>query len=531
MCCAVCANANLKEHEKRDAIAAVNAERASLGLENVAISLDHDFYTQILNQQKIVAEIRGWREGQIDALNKARLEVGLDRMDIPLGSNFENTIAKENEIIKTEFRDRQRQVGAANAIRAEVGLDPINVLLNSISFRDDVRHKTKEAKKKRKRRQKKINALNADRAAAGLKPVDIPLRGKTRDFDKRIKEELRELKEFCMLAEREYQNGADFVSNVKLLGYMLDNTTRNDLYDRIYAGREKGVWAQVQGSQIKLDSNEKNKDIGNFKVNNGGVTAGFDAMPREDVMVGVFINNNNVSIDEESEQKSSAQVNRTGVGVYGGLFKERTDVKVAIGGSFNQYETNREQREAKMKGEFMGVSGNVDIESGYTIPLGRNGIKVRPYVGGAGFIAYTQRFKEEGEYALDVKKDNYCKMSGRMGIGLLRGDEKKRFRWSSSLGVEYLLAGMKYEVMTTRENNGEQVVGNSLELDKLIVEGNIGAGYKVTEKIEIYMQGKVSGAKRYQNLYGQVGVRYVFGKKAEQKSRDGSLESDKQASK
>jgi outer membrane autotransporter protein len=63
-----------------------------------------------------------------------------------------------------------------------------------------------------------------------------------------------------------------------------------------------------------------------FKVNNTGLLAGFDMMTSSTAMAGVYVKQNKSSISKRSNLHKG-EVNSWGLGLYGGVVKEKYDVK------------------------------------------------------------------------------------------------------------------------------------------------------------------------------------------------------------
>ncbi|MDR3257139.1 MAG: hypothetical protein LBT18_05835 [Endomicrobium sp.] len=313
-----------------------------------------------------------------------------------------------------------------------------------------------------------------------------------------------------------YDLSGYFISNVIISQAF--NNTKKDVYNRLYNYKEyeepsKGIWGQIQGSLINVDSDIESPY--KFKVRNGGILAGFDTMTNENITVGIFGKFDKSWIKQNINE---AQVSSYGLGVYGGLVKEQFDVKTILSGSMNKYETTREIRfdnNNKGKGEFDGINGSLDVEAGYRIPLTESEIfgkmKLRPYAGAAAAIVHTDAFKETGAYALslDVKDNNYFRSSLRAGVGLT--GEMNRFRWNVSVGADYLVAGKNYEITSTFIDTDKKFQSRSVTVGELGIEGDLGARYYVTEGLEIYANANVLGADKYRSLYGNIGVRYSFG--------------------
>jgi predicted outer membrane repeat protein len=324
-----------------------------------------------------------------------------------------------------------------------------------------------------------------------------------------------------------------FISNV-IISRAYDEAKR-DVYNRIYNYIEheeptKGIWGQAKGATIETDKDVESPQT--FKVNNTGVLVGFDMMASSSVTTGVYAKQNKNYINQGSDLHK-ADINSYGLGLYGGIVKEKYDIKGLLSFGSDNYEITRCLRfenMAKAKGEFDGISATLDVETGYRIGvasrsvLGR--IKLRPYVGvGLGLI-HTNGFTENGAdiWNLEVKANNYLRAGVGGGVGFT--GEGKKFRWNASCGVECMLSGRNNEI-TSRIMGGDRLpngYGNmdfqsrSVTLDMASVRGDIGVGYYIKEGLEAYCSGDLRWSSMVRDLNGIIGVRYSFEKWREKKN-------------
>ncbi|MDR3275296.1 MAG: autotransporter outer membrane beta-barrel domain-containing protein, partial [Endomicrobium sp.] len=152
--------------------------------------------------------------------------------------------------------------------------------------------------------------------------------------------------------------------------------------------------------------------------------------------------------------------------------------------------------------------GNIDIEAGYKMSSEK--VDVRPYAGIRAGITHTEGFKERGEdvLRLEVKENNYVKTLLRAGIGLKKAGEG--FRWNMSVGVESILTGRRAEIESKFVDTEEVFKSRSVEEGALAGEVDLGAGYNISDSIEIYANGRAEAGSKRRSLYGNIGVRYSF---------------------
>ena len=170
------------------------------------------------------------------------------------------------------------------------------------------------------------------------------------------------------------------------------------------------------------------------------------------------------------------------------------------------------------------MSGILDIEAGYRIEIGSSSIlgriKLRPYAGAGLALIHTNGFTERGGdiWNLEVKENDYVRTGLVGGIGFTGDGEK--FRWNISCGLECMLSGRNEEIRN-RFTGGYSLpngIGNidfrsrSVTLDAVSVRSDIGFGYYVLEGLEAYCSGDIKWSSMAKDIYGNIGVRYSFGK-------------------
>jgi predicted outer membrane repeat protein len=318
-----------------------------------------------------------------------------------------------------------------------------------------------------------------------------------------------------------------FISNV-IISRAYDDAKR-DVYNRIYNYKEyeepaKGIWAQAKGAIIDTDKDGESPNT--FKINNTGMLAGFDMMTSSTTMAGLYVKQNKSSISQGSDLHKG-EVNSWGLGLYGGIVKEKYDIKGLVSFSADNYDTTRCLRfenRLKAKGQFSGVSGILDIEAGYRIAIASSSVlgkvKLRPYVGAGLALIHTNSFTESGGdiWNLEVKANDYVRTGLVGGIGFTGQGEK--FRWNISCGLDCMLSGRNEEI-TNRFTGGYSLpngIGNrdfrsrSVTLDAVSVRSDIGFGYYVLDGLEAYCSGDIKWSSMAKDMYGNIGVRYSFGK-------------------
>jgi hypothetical protein len=55
-----------------------------------------------------------------------------------------------------------------------------------------------------------------------------------------------------------------------------------------------------------------------------------------------------------------------------------------------------------------------------------------------------------------------------------------------------------------------QVPSGGIELGEMSIEGDLGAGYEVTEGLQVYATANIVRADNYRDISGNIGVKYLF---------------------
>jgi outer membrane protein OmpA-like peptidoglycan-associated protein len=138
---------------------------------------------------------------------------------------------------------------------------------------------------------------------------------------------------------------------------------------------------------------------------------------------------------------------------------------------------------------------------------------LRPFIGIEAEDTQHKSFKEKGAapYNLDVKSGNYLRSAARIGIGAKY--EREIFNVYADVKARYLVSGNETEIESVFENTNMTFKSRGSEEGQL--EGSIGAGVeaKVIKNLKIFANVNATRAERYAGLMGNVGVRFLFGRK------------------
>ena len=304
-----------------------------------------------------------------------------------------------------------------------------------------------------------------------------------------------------------------FLANV-IRGAALD-TDNNELYDKIknhslYEIPNSGVWAQLTGGNTRYGGDENSLD--EYKDGKFGLMAGYDIyMPEHKAVLGGYAKYDNHSI---SEGKNSADMTNIAFGVYGGLIESKWELKSFLFGSFDSYDTSRyiPFKNATAKADFGGNTFGGDIEGAFKINIVDEYIKLRPYAGLEIKNSSYGSFEESGAGALslDVSGGSYLRSLGRLGAGL--GYDDKIWCWYVNAEAKYLLAGSTPEIESVFTGTDAKFNSKGYEEGGIIFGAGLGGSVTLTENIKLFANAQYYTADKFRNIYGNIGIRYMFRK-------------------
>ena len=312
------------------------------------------------------------------------------------------------------------------------------------------------------------------------------------------------------------QTSGYFLANV--IRNMAADSPNNEVYDKIKNYKEgyetnSGLWVQLKGGMESFKKDENSFE--DYKNTSIGVMFGFDRFLLEnaangDAIFGVYgrINKDNI---EQGKHKASG--NKNGLGVYGGYAKDKFELKAMLLGSYDKFGTERAVMGQTAKADISAVTISADAEAALGIELNEV-MKFKPYFGMELANTIYGGFQERGtgNYNLDVNGGNYLRSAARIGAGL--DYEKEIWLWYANVEGKYKITGTKTEIEAAFENTG--IMFNSRGSEEGNMEAGIGVGaeVRVAYNWKIFTNGKYYIGERYENLYGNIGVRYIFGETA-----------------
>ncbi|MCL2485071.1 MAG: autotransporter domain-containing protein [Endomicrobia bacterium] len=328
---------------------------------------------------------------------------------------------------------------------------------------------------------------------------------------------------------------------LSMSGYFLPNVLRsiagapaNEIYDKIrnHAREDRtnsGLWAQVRGEIAKFAENINSPQ--DYKDSSLGLMIGFDRYIADNgLMWGAYGRFNSHNIEQGNNK---ADGTNKGLGVYGGLIKADWELKALISGSFDNFDTKRYvytplgNRTAIGEIESFTLSGDIEAALKYAMS---EKMKFRPYVGVEIDDVNYKGFTESGAGAvnLEVKGGNYIRSAARLGAGI----EYDKTEWSVYARAEgkYLMTGFEPEVESRFEGTNTHFTTKGTEEGKLQIGLGLGGEMFVSENWKLFANANYYTAERYSNMYGNVGVRYVFGIRTSKPEKKAEAKEEKMSS-
>ncbi|MCL1973096.1 MAG: autotransporter domain-containing protein [Endomicrobia bacterium] len=315
----------------------------------------------------------------------------------------------------------------------------------------------------------------------------------------------------------------DGIKNIlsHLAGFFLPNIIRNavadspnnEIYDRIknhcIEGHSvsNGLWVQARGGVETFYENENS--IGDYKNISSGIMAGYDRyMEDVNLMLGIY---GRYGADSIEQGRNKADGKRTGIGVYGGYIKQRWELKAINLISFDSFDTKRyvPYNGATAEAEIKTAALSFDFEGALKFDMSAY-TKLRPYAGFEFANANYGNFKESGAgiFNLDVKSGNYVRSAGRAGAGLHY--EKNIWNWYANLEGKLLLSGTEPEIENAFVGTSALFKTRGAKEGALEIGAGVGGAVRLTKSLKVFANANYYGADKYQNLFGNIGLRYTF---------------------
>jgi autotransporter-associated beta strand protein len=315
-------------------------------------------------------------------------------------------------------------------------------------------------------------------------------------------------------------------------GYFIANVIRNaaadspnnEVYDKIRNHEEEertnsGIWAQAKGGQETFKGNENS--LGDYKDISYGGMIGFDRyIEGKGIVWGVY---GRFSREEIEQRKHKAQGYKNGVGLYGGYVKEGYEIKAMALGSYDTYETKRHVLGRTAKGDLDAWTVSADVEGALKIKVSER-MGIRPYVGIEGQNVNYGKFKEKGAGVIDleVKGGDYFRSAARAGAGIEY--EKEKWNVYARAEAKYLISGYEPEIKSVFRDTKGNFRSRGAEEGRVEGGAGIGGEVKIAKHWKLYANANYYAGEKYENIYGNAGIRYLFGKRQAEEDIEEEIE-------
>ena len=304
-------------------------------------------------------------------------------------------------------------------------------------------------------------------------------------------------------------------------GYFLANVIRsggadggsNEIYDRIkdnggYKLTNNGLWGQTKINRVSNKSDDNS--LGDYTDMSMGAMIGYDRfMAENNFMFGIYGKINKHSINQDPD--NTADVMNTGLGVYGGYIINQWEVKGMLSGSADSYSTERyiPFAERKAKADFNGTTLGADIEGAWKTNLTED-VKLRPYAGFEFRNSGYEEITESGADSLDltVSGDSYKRIAARFGVGI--NEDRKEYGWYISGEYKYLIDGNTPEIESSFEGTDVKFFSRGSEEGSGAIGIKAGGSLLVAENLKLFANANYYTGSKYNNIYGNIGVRWTF---------------------
>ncbi|MCL2334553.1 MAG: OmpA family protein, partial [Endomicrobia bacterium] len=121
-------------------------------------------------------------------------------------------------------------------------------------------------------------------------------------------------------------------------------------------------------------------------------------------------------------------------------------------------------------------------------------------------------FKETGGgiYDLDTKGGNYLRSAGRVGAGV--DYEKGIWIWYANVEGKCVFEGTKPEIESQFNGTGIEFNSRGADEKNVVIGAGAGGEVRISQHWKGFANAKYYIGEKYENIYGNIGVRYLFGK-------------------
>ncbi|WP_428898375.1 outer membrane autotransporter barrel domain-containing protein [Parelusimicrobium proximum] len=277
----------------------------------------------------------------------------------------------------------------------------------------------------------------------------------------------------------------------------------NRLDNRCGVCSNAAVWGEGFLGREAYDSDMRG--AGDFKNKKKGVSFGVDKYFNSLGLTGGIYGS---YTDRNMSQKfSKADVASYELGIYGGLIKDNWDIKGLLAFNYNDYDIKK----AYSKVEDFGTFGLItDVEAGYNYALPYD-LTLRPFAGFNASVLHNELFRDRVSNTIytEYRSDNQFSAFARTGVGIT--GKYNRLSYSGAVEYNYIFKGHKREsdVFGYSGTLGDYKV-SSAKLSRSVFGLTTGAGYDITDSLNIFANLEYRLSSEYENISGGIGLRYAF---------------------
>ncbi|MDR1941280.1 MAG: autotransporter domain-containing protein [Endomicrobium sp.] len=299
------------------------------------------------------------------------------------------------------------------------------------------------------------------------------------------------------------------IANALALGAI--NYGGDDIFDRLYPAAnknetERNIWGQgyAYGNTYGQDDNS----IGEFKVSGQGLKAGADLFTGTNYTAGIYAGFAHNDL-RQGDNKGSMQ--EKGIGIYGGIFGDKLDIKGQIYAGTLDYDIKRNMSllNRNTQTQFGAYNIKIDAKAQY-IAFANDILDLAPFVGLKGGFISNEEIKESGGNgaALTVYADNYIRADGLLGAAVSGAQEK--INWHAKIYAQYIITGEKGYYNGEFSGLQKEINIWGVDKDRIVFSAAIGAGYIITDNLDAYANLYANFASKTIGYYASAGINYRF---------------------
>ncbi|MDR2708681.1 MAG: hypothetical protein LBC07_01735, partial [Elusimicrobiota bacterium] len=290
-----------------------------------------------------------------------------------------------------------------------------------------------------------------------------------------------------------------FTMNI-FLSQTMDNS-RNDVYNRLYRHTEYDgnieTWGRAQGALIEygIDENSPAK----FRNIVGGMIFGLEKYSANSDATFGFVGKYNTNSIVQGQ--NNASINLYSLGLYTGIFRGDSDLRLMISGGLNTNETHRsiEAMGKVADAAFDSYMGTADLEFGRSFDYWIENYIFRPYIGAYANTITIDKIEEKNAdvFSIRYNPNTFVRSALRGGVGMYGGDEF--FAWNVIVGIDYVYMGNYAELEGRFSQDSEESFSfRSVDIGRILYNFTLNLNYSATDRISLFLSLNYSAASRYE---------------------------------